>query len=469
MGGRRAPNQNLNGHMRKILYRIALIAFFALGSGASSLGASVAPAPRFPNILLVTVDTLRADRLSGYGYNKPTSPHIDSLLRQGARFAETRCVEPLTGPSLTSMLTSLYPHEHGATRNGMAMRPDLPSLPKVLERRGFRTAALISNWTLKKNLSGLGEHFDEYREVFTRKRWFGLLNDEATGEDVTEAAIRWLEEHHGNGERRPFFTWVHYVEPHAPYRFHRELSSKLGLKAGAEPPRSDRYDTEVAFVDAAIGRLLDRTRELYPAESLLIIFTSDHGENLGEHGYWGHGRHLWEENLRIPLSLTWKDTIPVGVVSGPSSNLDLAPTILGLLGLPQPETFQGFDWSEVIRQRSPPPQERITYHQAHKGAVGPNQNRDRVRRKGLLEVSQVSSRQKESLRIRAGEEHYCLYALPQDSKERRSLVSSKARPSEGLAAWLASVQEGLEAADQIPTLSLDEESIEKLRSLGYLD
>lgn len=455
--------------MRALLSRIALASCVTAVSTAQALGAATDPPPRFPNILLISVDTLRANRLSSYGYDRPTSPRMDALLSTGARFTEARCVEPLTGPSLTSMLTSLYPHEHGATRNGMAMRPDLPSLPKVLERRGFRTVALVSNWTLKDRLSGLAEHFAEYQEVFTRKRWFGLLNDEANGKDVTEAAVQWIEGYHEGGERRPFFAWVHYVEPHGPYRFHREFAASLGLSDTQEPPREDRYDTEVAFVDDAIGDLLKRIRELYPAQSLLVILTADHGENLGEHGYWGHGRHLWEENLRIPLGLAWTGTIKPGTVPTPASNLDLAPTILGLLGLPVPATFHGFDWSDYLRGKAPLPEGRITYHQGHKGAVTPNQDQDRVRRRGLLEVALVAGSRKETLRVKTGEGRHAVYQLETDPAEGKSLAPPRSAPSKELSGWQIEVQEGLEAADRLPPQTLDNESVEKLRSLGYLD
>src|SRR6185295_11892589 len=113
-----------------------------------------------PNVLLLTVDTLRADRLSGLGYGRPTSPHIDRLLREGVSFRAARTVEPLTTPSLTSMLTSREPHSHGATRNGLRLRPGLASLPTLLRAAGYDTAAFVGNWTLRHKLSGLGEHFE---------------------------------------------------------------------------------------------------------------------------------------------------------------------------------------------------------------------------------------------------------------------------------------------------------------------
>lgn len=450
--------------------RLSLLGFLGLVGGFLLAGPSTAsqPAPRFPNVLFVTIDTLRADRLSGYGYDRPTSPSLDRLMGDGARFENARCVEPLTAPSMASMLTSLYPHEHGSSRNGLAVRPDLPSLPRVLERRGFRTAAFISNWTLKDELLQMGDHFEDFHEVFTRKRWLGLLKSEANADDVTAEALEWLQEHAKNEPRRPFFAWVHYVEPHAPYRLHEEFRPSLGLGSGGDLSKSDRYDTEVAFVDRSVGRLLKELGRLYPAEQILVAFSADHGENLGEHGYWGHGRHLWEENLSIPMSITWPGRVVPGTVAGLASNLDLAPTVLGLMGLPYPSAFRGFDWTSVLTGEADPPEERTTFHQAHKGAVMPGQDRQQVRRKGLLEVAIVSGGRKETLRLKGGED-LSLYDLAEDPGEKHSLAREAQQPSEALEAWLDEVREGLEAADSLPPPSLDDESIEQLRSLGYLD
>ncbi|MDY7092677.1 MAG: sulfatase [Acidobacteriota bacterium] len=425
------------------------------------------PPPRFPNVLVITVDTLRTDRVSAYGYHRKTSPALDRLIQQGARFDEARCVEPLTGPSLASMLTSVHPHDHGATRNGLAVRPGLTSLGTVLGQRGYRTAALVSNWTLRSRLSGLDEHFEEYVEVFTRKRWFGLMNSEATAEDVTTEASQWIRDHAENQGRRPFLAWVHYVEPHAPYRLHEEQAERLRL-GGGELSKSDRYDTEVGFVDQAIGELLATVEELYPKNRTVVVFASDHGENLGEHGYWGHGRHLWEENLRIPLSITWPGTIPPQVVRAPSTNLDIAPTVLGLIGLPIPEGFQGLDWTPILHGDQEQPLQRTTHHQAHRGAVHSPKDEDRARRKGLLEVAIVEGQRKEVLRIKGNDKHRA-YDLSTDPGEQKNLVTQSSEASATLATWLGQVNEGLTAADNLPAPALDEESREQLRALGYLD
>ncbi|MES1211701.1 MAG: sulfatase, partial [Acidobacteriota bacterium] len=263
-------------------------------------------------------------------------------------------MEPLTNPSLCSMFTSLYPHEHGATRNGLRLRPDAGSAARALGRRGYRTAAFVGNWTLRNDISGLGDHFQTYDEVFTRKRWLGLFKGEATGEDLTDSALAWLAENRPSGHsgpsgkdsRRPFLLWVHYVDPHAPYRLQEEDAERLKIKTHGEASRSDRYDTEVSFADRQIGRLLEAfQRDPALAANTLIVFTSDHGESLGEHSYWGHGRNLYGPTLRIPLGVIWPGRIRPAVVEAPALNLDVAPTILALAGLPVPSELQGHDWS----------------------------------------------------------------------------------------------------------------------------
>lgn len=436
--------------------------FVLLLLSSPARGASERP----PNVVLICVDTLRFDRLSLHGYPGPISPHIDRLLESGVYFTQARVPEPLTAPAMISVLSSLHPHEHGASRNGLAMRPDLPSLPRFLERRGYRRGAFVGNWTLKDKLTGLAEHFDDYREILTRRRWLGIFTREATAEDVNEEALQWIEEQVEDHPRRPFFVWVHYVEPHAPYRFHREYAERLGIdRAGGASPE-ERYDTEVAHVDAAIGRFLERLGELSPPSKTLIVFLSDHGESLGEHGYWGHGRNLHEPGLRVPMGIAWPGRLEPGRVDVPASALDLTPTVLGLLGMPVPKALRGHDWSAQIRGEAEMPEGRITYHQAHKGAVRGGGRQ--ARRRGLLEVGMLQGESKELWRIK-GQDTRSLFDLEADPGELDNRVEPRSGLSAELAAWLEEVEAGLAASDELPPPSLDEESLEQLEALGYLD
>jgi arylsulfatase A-like enzyme len=361
------------------------------------------------------------------------------------------------------MFTSLYPHEHGATRNGLRLRPDALSVARVLGRRGYRTAAFVGNWTLRNGISGLGDHFQSYDEVFTRKRWLGLFKGEATAEDLTDAALSWLDEHREDNRRRPFLLWVHYVEPHAPYRLQEEQAGRLRIAASAS--RQDRYDTEVAFADQQIGRLLAQLqKDPELAANTLIVFAADHGESLGEHSYWGHGRNLYEPTLRIPLGLVWPGRIRPGVIDAPALNLDVAPTVLGLAGLPVPGAFHGYDWSPVLLRGAEPPRERTMWFQAHKGAVLSAQEAGNARRKGLLEVAVLTGFRKEIFRV--NENRRWLFDLLRDPGETRSL-DPRSAPAADLQAWMTSVRKGLAASDQVLATQIDAESAARLRALGY--
>jgi arylsulfatase A-like enzyme len=422
--------------------------------------------PQLPNVLIVTVDTLRADRLGAYGYQRNTSPTLDELMREGARFTQARTIEPLTGPALCSMLTSRYPHEHGASRNGLRLRSGMASLPKALQAQGYRTSAFVGNWTLRDKLSGLAEHFEFYEEIISRRRWFGLAKGEATAEDLNDAFADWLGDHATRHGDRPFMAWVHYVEPHAPYRNQKDFHGQLGFKRGHDLGQSERYDTEVAAVDAAIDELLTIAGEKIDLDETLIVFASDHGESLGEHGYWGHGRHLYEPTLHIPMAIRWPGHVPRSTIDAPALLIDLAPTIMGLIERGTDAPFAGHDWTAVL-DGAPAPTNRITRYQAHRGAVLTKHDSDLARKAGLLEVGLIEKNRKEIFRLEKNRRW--VFDLNADPKELESLTRTNEHPTEGLQTWMRSVFEGLDEFDHTIPAPLDEESIEALRSLGYVD
>ena len=449
------------GHRARYAWALLFLSGLLLHTGGQ------APKPKkLPNVLILTVDTLRADRLSGYGYERNTSPNIDKLMREGTRFEQARTVEPLTGPALCSMLTSAYPHQHGASRNGLRLRAALPSLPKALQAYDYRTAAFVGNWTLRDKLSGLAEHFEHYDEILSRRRWFGLVKGEATADDLNDAFDDWLADHAKSQSDRPFLAWVHYVEPHAPYRNHKDFHKQLGYPAGKSLSAAERYDTEIADVDAAIGELLAAAGEKIDLDNTIILFAADHGESLGEHDYWGHGRHLYEPTLHIPMAIRWPKHVPTGTVEQDALLIDLAPTVMGLIG--HGETpFEGFDWSGVLRGEGEAPENRVTRYQAHRGAVLSKHDSDLARKAGLLEVGMIANDKKEIFRI--AKNRRWLFDLSDDPLELSSLGPTSSEPTEGLVGWMKEVYEGLDEFDVSIPAPLDEESAEALRSLGYVD
>jgi arylsulfatase A-like enzyme len=462
----RREMKSIMGHLSRFLKAgVAILACSLLtaSTGGPQPGTDRSP----PDILLISVDALRADHLSIHGYGRETSPTIDRLMASGAIFDQARTVEPLTAPALISMITSLPPHIHGATRNGLKMRGGLTSMPKILSMAGYETAAFLGNWTLKDKLTRMGEHFQHYDLVLNRKRWFGLMKGEATAEDLNARAFEYLEKRASvSGPRKPLFLWVHYVEPHAPYRLWRDEADQLGLPKN-KLSKLDRYDTEIRFVDRRIGELLDGLASGRYLNDPIIVFTADHGESLGEHNYWGHGRNLYEPGLHIPMSITWNGHFSPVRLDEQAINTDLAPTLLHLAGIPVPKGFTGFNWAGVLVDGDDPPRDRITTYQAHKGAVISNSSSEMARRSGLLEVGMIRERDKELFRV--GNNRRWQFDLAKDPGEIRNLSARDDSPTESLVDWMQLVYEGLLAFEDMPPETLDPESIEQLRSLGYID
>lgn len=199
----------------------------------------------------------------------------------------------------------------------------------------------------------------------------------------------------------------------------------------------------------------------------MTIFTADHGESLGEHGYWGHGRHVYDATLHIPMGITWPGRLAPRVIETPALITDLAPTLLGLVGLPVPEFFQGLDWTPVVWGEEPAPAGRVTYYQAHKGVTSPKEDPNKTRQRGLLEVARLEEGVKEILRVPKNLRR--LFDLGTDPSERQDLATPRSEISDDLRSWLETVQAGLAVADQLPPPSLSQEDLEALRALGYIE
>ncbi len=273
------------------------------------------------NLLLVTIDTLRADAVGAYGSASARTPALDALAADGARFDNAFAPTPITLPSHASLLTGLYPPGHGARHNGIAARGDVPTLALACEKAGFRTAAFVSAFPLDRRF-GLARGFARYGDRFPRGPDTRPLN-ERPGSSTVDEAIEWLETSLKAGATR-FFLWVHLFEPHAPY----------GNPRDGRPAR-DRYADEVAEADRQVARLLEA---LGPARSAtLVIAAGDHGEAFGEHGEIGHSIFVYDTTLRIPLLMAGPG-VRRGAIAEPVSLVDVAPTALARLGLPAFDT-----------------------------------------------------------------------------------------------------------------------------------
>ena len=312
-------------------------------AGALSIAAPSDPATESaetvrPNVVLITVDTLRADHLSSYGYHLRTSPNMDQLARDGLRFDRAYTPIPMTGPAHFSMFTGRYPQEHGVRINGVALPDDSKwlTVPQVLRRFGYTSGAFVSAWPLIGRLTRLHRDFDYYDEELGRS--YQVFHSMRWAEDVTRPALRWLDDHK---DTKNLFLWVHYFDPHEPYNLREEFADpeQVGEPHPQTPEyrnevreRIRRYDSEIGYADMHIGRLLSRIDRLGMRDNTLVVLLSDHGEGLGEQGFVGHGRWLYESTTRVPWILRLPGRIEPGTVIEQSvSTLDLAPTLLDLV------------------------------------------------------------------------------------------------------------------------------------------
>ncbi|HEO71329.1 MAG TPA: hypothetical protein ENN80_08700, partial [Candidatus Hydrogenedentes bacterium] len=310
-----------------------------------------------PNVVFLSVDTLRADHLGCYGYEAPTSPHIDQLATRARLYEDCVCEAPLTGPSFGSMLTGLYPRLTGTTRNGLRMPEHVRSVAQAFHEAGYQTFCVQSNWTLKTKIFAMDRGFDVYDDEFHEKRW-GLIKPERYAEDVTDRAFEHLEALDGD---RPFFAWIHYSDPHAPYRVHKEFrpSGRPRFWQANEKKVVRKYDSEVAYTDAHIGRLLERL----PVEHTYILFVADHGESLYEHDYLGHGRRIYQTGVHVPLMLIGPG-IAAGRTNAPARCVDVASTLLGMGGL---EPWAGMLGIDLLHEEPPASRPRVI--ETYGGAV----------------------------------------------------------------------------------------------------
>ncbi len=330
--------------MRRILGAlliVLLLPLFCVAKSRVKIKKSQFDLKDAPNVLLITFDTTRADHLSCYGYVRRTSPTVDNLAAHGVLFENAYTVEPLTGPSHITMMTSLYPQQHGATINGVHMtthpRPIL--LAQILRHLGYKTAAFISAWTLKKGITGLGRGFEVYNQNFTYH--YKVVNAGRRGNQTGHASRQWLRKH----AHSHFFLWVHYFDAHEPYVPHPGFDHLPHMKdatifpppASANPQRAEKirdYDSGIAFEDHDLSKTLKLLDEMGIRNKTLILVVGDHGEDLGERGIWGHGYHIDQEEMHVPMVISYPKEIPQGLrIKTNVSTVDITPTILNYSGL----------------------------------------------------------------------------------------------------------------------------------------
>ena len=290
---------------------------------------------RGPNLLLVTIDTLRDDHVGAYGAAGARTPTLDALAARGVRFEHAETPVPMTGPSHATILTGLYPPVHGV-RDNIVFSLDARhrTLATLLAAQGYRTAAFVGAYPVAAAF-GFRQGFESFSENFEESPIPGA-GAQRPANAVIDDALGWL----GRPAERPFFVWIHLYDPHAPYD-------------PPEPYRTDfagrLYDGEIAFADAQLGRVFEWLRASGHDQDTFVAVLSDHGESLGEHGEVTHAVLLYEATLHVPL-LVAGPGIPAGVtVPGRVTTVDLAPTLLHMLGLAPPPEMTGRDLRPTFR------------------------------------------------------------------------------------------------------------------------
>jgi choline-sulfatase len=321
------------------LTRIVIVAagLLFLGLCGCDRGTRPTPAQDGLNVILISMDTTRADHLGCYGYSRIQTPNIDRLAREGTLFTQCTSAAPITLPSHASILTGSYPFIHGVRDNvGYQLQSDNRTLAEELSDAGYGTAAQVGAFVLNHEF-GLDQGFDSYRDVdFAGKGEKPQTAEAELGaEEVTDGAIRLLR---AIADRR-FFLFVHYYDPHHPYeapqRFARQYESP--------------YDAEIAYTDEQIGRLLEEVSERGVDDRTLIVLTSDHGEGLGQHRESTHAYFVYDTTLTVPLIFWCPRRVPAGrKLTAQVRTIDIAPTILSLLELPSRLTAQGADLSPML-------------------------------------------------------------------------------------------------------------------------
>ena len=407
-----------------------------------------APAARQPDILVVTVDTLRADRLFPGGGRSGPAPTLEAVGRAGAVFLDATAHVPLTLPSHASIFTGRYPTSHGVHDNGGFVLPEsVPTLASLLRGAGYQTAAFVSSYVLR-GATGLAQGFDVYDDHFEGlgRSTLTLSQLERRGPEVAREAARWLAE-----APRPFFLWVHFYDPHAPYDPPPAFAAKF-------PGRP--YDAEVAASDFGVSMLLDALPPERRAGTI-VIATGDHGEGLGEHGESEHGILLYDATLHVPLVMQGPG-IPAGVtVRQQVRHVDLLPTIAELAGVKPPPQLDGVSLVPLLRGQmgvrpssgTPSDPAPLSYAESRFGE----------RHFGWSPIHSVRDGAWKYIDGPSPE----LYQLTADPVERDNQNAAHAGTAAGLARALGEVVARSHSPVSKPA-SADADVTERLRSLGYV-
>jgi arylsulfatase A-like enzyme/Flp pilus assembly protein TadD len=448
--------------------RRPLLILLAVAFGAAAVWLMRRPVPppaQAPdagqNVLLITIDTLRADAVGAYGNARAATPWIDRLAAGGLRFDRAHAHTVLTLPSHANILSGLYPQDHGVRDNaGFRFPAGSATLATALKERGYATAAFISAFPLDSRF-GLARGFDVYDDGFLDATpHTPLLEQERRGTETVARARRWLDAHAAGRT----FCWVHLYEPHAPYTAPEPFNSRFP---------NDPYGAEVAAADGALEPLLRPILESGPRGRTFVVLTADHGESLGEHGEATHGVFAYESTLRVPLVLYAPALLRPGVVAEEARHIDVLPTVLDAIGVPPPADLRGRSLlpAGAGREAGSP---AATYFES----LAPNLNRGWAPLRGVIRKDlkyidlpipelydlRADPREAQNLAATRTAEARELHDLLETASTGRGRGSRGSRGSRGLRGLRGSREEGTADGSRVAETA---EARERLRSLGY--
>jgi arylsulfatase A-like enzyme/Tfp pilus assembly protein PilF len=397
------------------------------------------PAPRSrPNLLLITIDTLRADHVGAYGAATGATPALDALAAAGARFDQVQTAVPLTGPSHATILTGVYPPSHGVRGNVVfTLGSEHPTLAARLKRHGYRTAAFVGAYPVAAAF-GFGQGFDTFDEEFHES---GPTDQgaERRANEVADAALKFL----AGGGATPFFAWLHFYDPHAPYTPPSPYAERF-----ARTP----YDGEIAFTDAQVGRVIDALHASGRDRDTIVIVLADHGEGLGDHHELTHAVLTYQSTMRVPLIVEGPG-VPAGAVVAPRvATIDVVPTALGLLGLDVDPSLLGRDLRPLMAGRT------LAADPFYQESLFGRLNCHWAALRGWV---------KDDWKLITGAEPE-LYNLADDPREERNLAAAQ---PDRVKRMTDDLQRGLQrfapGGDRAQPRAVSAEQEERLRSLGY--
>lgn len=435
-----------NEPMNPTLRQIRAIALTLIAAAASIATAAAAPAPKSPaaNVVLVTIDTLRADYVAAYGSSKAETPVLDSLARDGVLFENAYCQVPMTPPSHASILTGTYPTTHGLRDfTSGRMEPGLPTLATILRQRGYSTAAFVSAFVLDRSW-GLDAGFDLYWDDFGEADFEGVNpgNVQRRADQTIDRALEWLPT-----AKPPFFVWIHLFDPHHDYDPPEPFKTRY---------RNDPYAGEVAYADQQLGRFLDALRKRGIYSSSLIVAASDHGEGLGAHQEQEHGFFLYEETLRIPLIMK----LPSGYsdiqkrIGGVVQSVDILPTALQILRIPTgaSDRIEGSGLlSAILGKRR---QQGFAYAETTYPRTTFGWSELKAYREGSSKIIEAPRPE--------------LYDLAEDPQETRNRFEAESALGNQLLNKLRRFESGLKPSSAAVSTGNDAARLERLSALGYV-